>query len=132
MKIKKKQLLVFGYGLAVILTFIGVRLWLKHGWVVFPVILGAVSVVLAGITVIDYQRLIPFYKRWMKVVHLIGTVFTTVILSIVFYLVFGISGLILRLLGKDLLDRKLEPKKESYWGKRKTAPFDKNRYTQQF
>jgi hypothetical protein len=35
-------------------------------------------------------------------------------------------------MGKDLLDRKLEKEKASYWRSREKEEFNKKRYTQQF
>jgi hypothetical protein len=49
-----------------------------------------------------------------------------------FYLIFGIAGIVLRLLGKDLLDQKIDPKAVSYWIDKDQVDFDKNNYTRQF
>ncbi|MCK5580178.1 MAG: hypothetical protein KAJ18_02780 [Candidatus Omnitrophica bacterium] len=132
MNIFKKQLLVFGYGLAAILTFLAWRIWAKHGGVVVPACLVSVAVVLAGLAALRWEALIPFYKKWMKVVHFIGTIITTVLLSVLFYSIFGVVGIILRLLRKDLLDRKLEPDCASYWHKRPKEAFNKQHYIRQF
>lgn len=132
MEVQKKQLQVFGYGFAVIFVFIAVRLWLKHGWVVFPSVLAALALVLAGITWRRLEGLVPVYQRWMKVVHGIGLVVTTVILTLVFYLVFGVAGIILRLMRKDLLDRRIEPERRSYWRERTEKEKAKASYLQQF
>ena len=63
---------------------------------------------------------------------MIGAVITTAILSLVFFLVFGLVGIILRLLRKDILSQRIEPDKESYWIRRERVEFKKERYTQQF
>ena len=121
---RTKNLLVFGYGLSLIFLFFGVRS--KN------VVLICLSVVMAVLTVWKLSYVEMIYVRWMKVAHMIGTVVTAVILCVVFYAVFGIAGIILRVLKKDLLDRSIEPQKASYWQKRFSEAFDKKRYTQQF
>lgn len=128
---EKKQLRVFGYGLAVILAFIGYRVWAKHGWIPAHAFLGLASAVLVLLTSLRLAALKPFYIQWMKVAHGIGIIITGIILAVFFYLVFGIVGIILRLLRKDLLDRRIEPGRHSYWHPR-TAVFDKGQCTKQF
>ena len=49
-----------------------------------------------------------------------------------FYLVFGVAGLILRLLNKDLLDQRMDGTAHSYWIKKDRIEFDKTHYTRQF
>ena len=129
---ERKNLLVFGYGLALILTFIGVRLWVKHG-----LNLGnAACLTAAGImlvsTVLNLPALKVIYKYWMKAAGFIGHTVTLVLLSLIFYLVFGVIGIILRLLKKDILDQSLDPQAKSYWHPRDIVPFDKGRYLKQF
>jgi hypothetical protein len=68
----------------------------------------------------------------MAVAHFIGNIITGIILSVLFYFVFGIAGLILRLLKKDLLDRRLDPGAASYWVKRPKVTFNQEQYTRQY
>ncbi|MFH1360927.1 MAG: SxtJ family membrane protein [Candidatus Omnitrophota bacterium] len=132
MKIIKKQVLVFGYGLSLILAFVGYRLWVKHGDLLIPLALGVVALMLLCMSILKWETLIPLYQKWMAVVHVIGAVVTSVILSVVFFVLFGIAGLAMRILKKDPLDQKLEPQKESYWHLRKQEDFNQQRYHQQF
>jgi hypothetical protein len=129
---EQKNLKVFGYGLAVILGIVAWRLVAKHIPGLWPTILSVTGMFLALMTFLDYQYLRPIYRHWMKIAGIIGIIVTTLILSAVFFLVFGIAGMILRLLRKDLLSQKIEPDKESYWIKRERAGFKRERYTQQF
>jgi len=43
-------------------------------------------------------------------------------LAVLFYLFFTPVAFILRLFGKDLLNKKLDKNKESYWTNRETQP----------
>jgi hypothetical protein len=59
---------------------------------------------------------LPFLRVWMKVlVGPLGWFNTRLLLSLVFFLVLMPIALILRLSGRDPLDRQLEPEAESYW-----------------
>jgi len=57
----------------------------------------------------------PLEWVWMRFAHVMGFVMTRVILTITFFVAVLPTGLIFRLLGKDLLNRKLDPKATSYW-----------------
>jgi Saxitoxin biosynthesis operon protein SxtJ len=48
------------------------------------------------------------YVAWTRFFEAIGKVWTAVILSIIYVLSVGPVGLVMRLLGRDLLDRKIE------------------------
>ena len=128
---ERKQLLVFGYGLAVIMIVWSGLFWRKHPAAVWPWLLVVPAVALAAVTRWRLESLKPFYARWMKVAHMIGQVVTTALLTLIFYLVFAPVGIILRMLRKDLLDRAIEPQAPTYW-KKKKAVADRDRYTKQF
>ncbi len=54
------------------------------------------------------------YARWTAVFRAIGAVWTAILLSIVYVLSVGLTGIALRLLGKDPLDRSLQPE-PTFW-----------------
>ena len=129
---EKKQLVVFGYGLAVIFGLIAFHLWRHHGWHAAHVILFLCIVGLIVITGVRYPLLKPVYRQWMRVAHLIGSVITGIILSILFYLIFGVAGIVLRIIRKDLLDQRMDRGIGSYWIDRPETVFEKRDYTRQF
>ena len=129
---EKKNLIVFGYGLAVILGFISFKIWHDHGWIAAHIIFFACILALIAITTLRYTLLRPLYIQWMKGAHFIGDIITGIILSILFYFVFGIVGIILRLLKKDLLDQRMNYAADSYWIKKEQIDFDQSHYTRQF
>ncbi len=129
---RPKNILVFGYGLSLILLLLGLRASEHQGRMTVSIILMVLSILLIILTLwkIDYVRVI--YIRWMKAAHVIGSIVTTILLSIIYYFLFGTIAMILRILKKDFLDRGLKPSKASYWQRKTAQPFDKKRYTQQF
>lgn len=129
---KKKDLLVFGYGLALIAATFAIGGIHKHG-LRWPQMVQAIcSVVFAWVTVTRYEALRPGYRGWMTVAHLIGTAVTTVVLGVVFFLLFAPIGLFFRLIGKDHLERRFDKTAESYWHHRAAGAVNKARYKQQF
>jgi hypothetical protein len=54
------------------------------------------------------------YARWTRFFQGIGVVWTAVILAIVYIVSVGPVGLVMRLLGRDPLDRRLAPE-PSFW-----------------
>jgi len=129
---QKKNLLVFGYGLCIILGFFATRLWFKHGFVPVHAVFGSGILVFLFLTIFRRDILLIIYNRWMKVAGKIGHVVSTLVLCLLFYGMFAPVGLILRLLKKDLLNQRLDTKISSYWIKKVQEPFSKERYQQQF
>ena len=63
-----------------------------------------------------------FYVAWMSFAIVLGLIVSTVILTLFFILVITPIGLAARLLGKDFLRLKLEPRGSTYWISRKSRP----------
>ncbi|MDP2850891.1 MAG: SxtJ family membrane protein [Sulfuricurvum sp.] len=62
------------------------------------------------------------YSSWMKIGHFMGAISSKIILSILFYVIFTPIAIVLRLRGKDLLNKKLNTTETSYWINRKDQP----------
>lgn len=127
-----RDLLVFGYGLGIIAAIFGIGGFLKHGIQLATVVLLVCCVVFVSVTALNWQALRPGYAGWMKVAHLIGSVVTTAILAVVFFLLFTPVALVLKLFGKDYLERKIDRSALSYWHRRPQHDLDRARYLQQF
>lgn len=114
----KKDLRQFGITLGIILGVFGGLHFLKShpsAWKWFCGT-GAVSLLLG---VVCPGVLGPAFRVFTKVAHAIGWFNTRVILVLVYYLLVTPTGLIMRLFGKDPLDRKIDRKCQSYWIERK-------------
>ena len=61
------------------------------------------------------------YARWTKFFQAIGKVWTAVILSVVYVGSVGLIGVIMRLFGKDPLDRKLDAE-PTFWREHEPNP----------
>ncbi len=81
------------------------------------IILGA-GVTLALVYYFVPPLRLPIYRGWMLAVWPIGWLVTHLLLAIAFYLVVTPVGLLLKLLGRDPLERRFDPEATSYWRKR--------------
>ena len=79
-----------------------------HRW---PLVVGGI---LCSVALIAPRSLAPFYAVWMRLALVLGWLNSRIILGIIFLLVLTPMALIMRLLGKDPMQRKLEREKMSY------------------
>lgn len=61
------------------------------------------------------RLLAPIEWVWMTMARYMGLFMTRVILTLTYYLAVTPTGLIMKVFGKDPLDRKFDPDKKSYW-----------------
>ena len=107
------------FGLVVGGVFAGIALviaW-RRGWEVGPLVLrlggAGVALVLLGLAAPTVLR--PVYRVWMGLAVVLGAVMTRVLLTLVFALLVVPIGLALKLAGKDLLDRRIDRARTTYW-----------------
>jgi len=94
-------------------------------------LMGAAGMFLAG-GLFLHRLLRPVYILWMKFAQLLAWINTRIILGIAYYLIITPIGLVLRLLGKDLIGKKIDRNAVSYWKRRDEVPFDPERYERLF
>jgi integral membrane sensor domain MASE1 len=109
-----KTLRNFGLTSAVIVALLfGLALpWLRgHGWPLWPWYLSG-AMLLTGLIAPGALR--PVYRVWMKFGQFMGRVNSTIILTMVFFIIFTPVGIIMRAIRRDSLKRKLEKEHQSY------------------
>jgi len=83
-------------------------------------------------------RLIPplfrlIYRLWVGLSVIIGYFISRVLLTLIFFLVLLPTGLIMRVVGRDPMDRKFDPAASSYWNRKEDqAEASVERYEKQF
>ena len=109
----KADLRKFGYTVGIAFgIFSGYFFWRGKPFALYVLALAAL-LLLFGFIAPTLLR--PVQKAWMTLALLMGWVMTRVILAIVFYLVITPIGLVLRLTGKDFMNRAFPGKEGSYW-----------------
>jgi len=72
------------------------------------------------------------YDYWMLFAKALGWVNTRILLSLMYFVIFTPFRIISVVIGKDMLDRKIEKDKDSYWQRREVKIFKKELYRRQF
>jgi hypothetical protein len=120
----KSGLRSFGLMFAVVLAVLfGLLIpLLRFGWSGLPLLKGNhnpawpwwAAAVIAVLALVIPASLVWLYKPWMKFADLAQWVNSRIILWLLYYLIILPIGLLRHLLGKDSMQRKFDPKLETY------------------
>ena len=103
------------FGIVFFIFFIIVSVWLffKNGeFIIWPIIVAVVFLIL-GLT--NSKLLTPLNKAWNQFGILLGYFIAPIVMGIIFFLVVTPTGLVVRVMGKDLLRLKKNKDKKTYW-----------------
>ena len=128
---ERKHARRFGAGACVGLAAVSAIAYFR-GQPYSPYIFGGLSAFFLIVRFIITPLMLPVYKGWMTIAEGISWAVNHLILTIAYFLVFTPAGLLMRLLGKDPMQRRFGTKDASYWHIRAEEPFDKKRYEQRF
>ena len=123
-----KEIRKFGLVIAIALGVIGSFIYVKFsnldvvGW------LWGIGLLFLILGFILPSVLRPIYKIWMLLAFFIGGIVSRVILTVLYYVVVTPTGLVIRLFGKDILDKKFDKRRESYWVKKDLSGHTKEQY----
>ncbi len=121
------------FGLTVGGVFCALGLWfyLRHKPFYWYVLVPGIPLLALG-TILP-RALKWIYVGWMTLAMVLGAIVSTLLLTVLFYLMVTPIGLLARLAGKDFLSRKRRPTDASYWILRDTSKFkSKHEHEQQF
>ena len=77
-----------------------------------------ISIIFLVLGLLNSKILTPLNKLWFKLGIFLGKIISPIIMGIIFFLVVTPTGLIMRFLGKDVLNLKYN-KNKSYWIEKK-------------
>jgi hypothetical protein len=110
---QRRHLRKFGLTVGVaFLVLTALLFW--QGRPLWPLFAGLGGILLA-LAAIWPAGLAGIERVWMKVARIMGWFMTRVILGLVFVLLFTPAGLVMRLLGKDPLELRIDRTATSYW-----------------
>ena len=75
----------------------------------------AVAGVFVALALAAPRALAPLNRLWFRFGLLLHRVINPLVMGLLFYVAVTPTGLIMRLLGKDLLGRRFDPEAETYW-----------------
>ncbi len=129
---KSKQLQSFGKIALVASAVISLLLYLLKGVAIqWVLIIFAFGFIIFIISMISLKLTKMIYLGMILVTLPIGWVVSFILLAIFYYLLLAPLGLIFRLMGRDPLCRKFDPKAKSYWLSRQ-PPKGPEQYFHQF
>jgi len=106
------------FGLLFFVVFLIISLWpITHGeslrfWSLI------ISLIFLFLGLLNSKILYPLNKIWLKLGELLGLVIAPIVMAVIFFAVITPTGLIMRMLGKDLLRNKINKSYKSYWIKK--------------
>ncbi len=126
----KNNLKKFGVTMAAAFLVITLFILFKHKHNPLPIVCVSLAFFIAALFAPAILK--PVYIIWMRLAFVLSWINTRLILCALFYTIFTLIGLGMRLFGIDLLDRKIEKSKGSYWRKKEKKEFSALDYERQF
>jgi len=130
LNLDKQNLKKFGITMGFVFLIITLLILVRHKQSILPTFLISAIFFILAFVIPAFLR--PIYIFWMRFALLLSWANTRLFLFILFYSIFTPIGLGLRLFGVDLLNRKIDKNKESYWIKKEKREFSPFNYEKQF
>ena len=105
------------FGILFFIIFLLIALWpLMNSQFIrlWALVIASIFLVL-GIT--NSKILTPVKKSWIKLGEILGKIIAPIVMGFIYFIIITPIGLLMRLIGKDVLNLKLN-KNDSYWIKR--------------
>lgn len=103
------------FGLVFFIVFLIVGLWpltYENPIRIWSVIISLIFLILG---LMKSKLLTPLNILWFKFGMILGAIVAPIIMGVVFFLVVTPIGLVMRIMGKDILNKKYDKKKKTYW-----------------
>ncbi len=130
LNLDKKTLRKFGITMGAAFLIIALLILIRNKHSPLPVL--AISAIWFICAIVTPVLLKPLYIIWMKLAFLLSWINTRIILFAIFYFIFTPVGVAMRLFGVDLLNRRIDKNKDSYWQKAIKKTFNRLNYEKQF
>ena len=106
------------FGLVFFIVFLIISLWpLQHeGQIrIWSIVISLIFLILS---LMNSKLLTPLNQLWSRFGLLLGNIVAPTVMGLVFFLVVTPVGIFMRIMGKDLIRKKLNKNNKSYWIKR--------------
>ena len=105
------------FGIVFAIVFLIISLWplLSQNEIRFWSLI--ISIIFLSLGLINSKLLLPLNKIWFKFGIFLGNFIAPIIMGVIYFFVVTPTGLIMKMLGKDLLNLK-KSNKDSYWIKK--------------
>ena len=106
------------FGLVFFILFLILGFWpiINEGEI--RIWLVVISLIFLVLGMMKSKLLTPLNKLWFKFGMILGAIVAPIVMGVVFFLVVTPTSIVMSIMGKDLLNKKYDKKKETYWIKR--------------
>ena len=108
------------FGIVFAIVFLIISLWPLLSQTEVRIWSLIVSIIFLTLGLINSKLLLPLNKIWFKFGILLGNFIAPIVMGIIYFFVVTPTGLIMKMLGKDLLNLK-KSNKDSYWIKKNNS-----------
>ena len=109
------------FGLVFFVVFLILGLWpIKNGGEI-NIFLILISLVFLFLAITKSKFLTPLNKLWFKFGIKLGAIIAPIVMGVVFFLVVTPIGILMKITGRDLINKKINKNSKTYWLNRKKA-----------
>lgn len=106
----------FGILFFLVFLIIGIYPLLKDGDLrIWSLIISIIFLILG---LLNSSILYPLNRIWMKFGYLLGAIIAPIVMALIFFGVVTPTGILMKIVGKDLLNLKKKKNKKTYWIKK--------------
>ena len=109
------------FGLVFFILFLILGFWPIINGGEIKIWLVVISLIFLVLGMMKSKLLTPLNKLWFKFGMILGAIVAPVVMGAVFFLVVTPIGIVMKTMGKDLINKKYNKKKETYWITRRTS-----------
>ena len=102
------------FGIVFFIVFLIIAFWPFVSFSMFKIWPLIISIIFLILGLMNSKILSPLNKIWFKFGILLGSIVSPIVMSIIFFVIITPIGIIMKILGKDLLNKKYN-KQNSYW-----------------
>ena len=84
----------------------------EEPFIIWSIVIAIIFLILG---LLNSKLLTPLNKLWFKFGLFLGSIVSPIVMGIVFFLVITPTGFVMKIMGKDLLNKKKDNDKKSYW-----------------
>ena len=77
-----------------------------------------ISIIFLILGLLNSSILYPLNRIWMKFGYLLGAIIAPIVMALIFFGVVTPTGILMKIVGKDLLNLKKKKNKKTYWIKK--------------
>ena len=103
------------FGLVFFFVFLIVSLWPLLNGEPFRIWSIVIAIIFLILGLMNSNLLTPLNILWFKFGLFLGSIVSPIVMGIVFFLVITPTGFVMKIMGKDLLNKKKDNDKKSYW-----------------